>query len=177
MVKINLIEKLKELYTYINVDVDKEFAVELIPVVELVMTTPDIMRKLAKYEPDIVQRLYIKYCEKNNIESKTYINLMDRMYNSVRFKVYKLLETLYDIVQEDSPAWNTRWKIKSYYKIKFNEVKTNIGILLEPKPEYIEKEKKNEEIRKYNIKQRRKCKKWRDSNLKFYKKMLKIINN
>ena len=87
------------------------------------------------------------------------------------------LEALYDIVQEDSPAWNTRWKIKSCYKIKFDEVKTNIGVMLEPKPECVEKEKRNEEIRKYNTKQHKKCQKWRDSNLKFYKKMLKIISN
>lgn len=177
MIKIDLIEKVKELYTYINVDIDKEFAIELIPVVELVMTTPDMMKKLAKCELNIVQRLYIRYCEKNNIKSKTYMDLMDHMYNSVRFKVYKLLEALYDIVQEDSPAWNTRWKIKSCYKIKFDEVKTNIGVMLEPKPEYVEKEKRNEEIRKYNMKQHKKCQKWRDSNLKFYKKMLKIISN
>lgn len=44
MIKIDLIKKLKELYTYINVDIDKEFAIELIPVVELVMTTPDMMK-------------------------------------------------------------------------------------------------------------------------------------
>lgn len=64
MIKIDLIEKLKELYTYINVDIDKEFAIELIPVVELVMTTPDMMKKLAKCELNIVQHLYIRYCEK-----------------------------------------------------------------------------------------------------------------
>ena len=76
------------------------------------------------------------------------MDLMDHMYNSVRLKVYKLLEALYDIVQEDSPAWNTRWKIKSCYEIKFDAVETNIGVILEPKQEYVEKEKRNKKMLK-----------------------------
>lgn len=181
MIKIDLKEKFKELYDYIDVDVDKQFAIELIPVVELVMTSPDIIKKLAKHEPNFIQRLYINYCEKNNVKSDTYTHLIECIYNFTRMKVYRLLETLYDIVEEDSPSWRTKWKIKPYHKIKYNEVESNIaGIkakVLEPKPEYAEKVKKNKKITKYNDKQYKKCKKWRDSNLKFYKKILKIVNN
>jgi hypothetical protein len=86
-----------------------------------------------------------------------------------------------DIVEEDSPAWNTKWKMKCYCKIEYDEVESDVvGIkatVLKPKPEYAEKVKKNEKIMKYNIKQREKCIKWRKSNIKFYKKILEIINN
>ena len=182
MSKIELSKKLKELYDYTNVDVDKEFAIELIPVVELIIINPDVIKRLAKYESNFIQRIYINYCEKhNNIKSNTYIHLIKHLYNLVHYKVYKVLEALYDIVEEDSPVWNTKWRIKPYYKIKYNEVKSNIlGVettLLEPKPEYIEKVKKNEKFIKYNMKRRKECQKWRNSNLNFYKKLLKILNS
>lgn len=182
MSKIELPKKLKELYNYKNVDVDKEFAIELIPVVELVIMNPDVIKKLSKYESNFIQQIYIDYCERhNNVKSNTYTYLMKYLYNLARYKVYKLLETLYDIVEEDSPVWNTKWKIKPYCKIKYDEIKSNIlgveTILLEPKPEYIEKVKKNEKLMKYNMKRKKECQKWRNSNLKFYKKMLKILNS
>ena len=165
-----------------NVDVDKEFAIELIPVVELIILNPDVIKKLSKYESNFIQRIFIKYCEKHDdTKLNIYIHLMKHLYNLTCYKVYKLLETLYDIVEEDTPVWNTKWKIKPYCKIEYNEVKSDLlgveATLLEPKPEYIEKAKKNEKLMKYNMKRRKECQKWRNSNLKFYKKMLKILNS
>lgn len=182
MSKIELSKKLKELYIYINVDVDKEFAIELIPVVELIITNPDAIKKLSKYESNFLQRIYINYCEKHDdTKSNIYTHLMKYLYNLTCYKVYKLLETLYDIVEEDSPVWNTKWKIKPCYKIEYNKIKSNLlgveATLLEPKPEYIEKAKENEKLMKYNMKRRKECQKWRNSNLKFYKKFLKILNS
>lgn len=172
-----VLDKLKELYTYINVDIDKEFAIELIPIVELVLMDTAIIKKLAGHELSFIEKIYVKCCESKNKQNNLYNTILDKADKIVRYKVLTLLDCLYDIMKEDSPSWNTRWKIKCYYKIKYDEVQSDFGIILEPKPEYLEKEKKNEEIRKYNLKQRKKCQKWRNSNIKFYKNILKIVNN
>lgn len=175
------VEKAKEMYKYINVTIDKEFALELIPIVELVMTDNSTMKRIAREELTFFEKLYVKYCESKEKQTCLYNKIIENSINTVRYKVLMLLETLYDILHEDSPQWNTRWKIKPYYKIKYNEVKIKVfgvdSIVLEPKPEYVDKDKQNEEFRKYNLKRRAKCQKWRDSNIKFYKKVLKIINN
>lgn len=171
----------KELKDYCDVVIDREFAIHLIPVIEMIMTNTDTVKKISYSQLNYVQKMYIKFCENKEIETDSYKEIMNSVFNTTRYKIHKLLETLYDIVEEDSPAWNTKWKIKCYSKIEYDEVESDVvGIkanVLKPKPEYAEKVKKNEKIMKYNVKQREKCIKWRKSNVKFYKKILEIINN
>lgn len=171
----------KELKDYRDVVIDKEFAIHLIPVIEILITNTDTIKKISYSQLNYIQKMYIKFCENKGIETDSYKEIMNSVLNATRYKIYKLLETLYDIVEEDTPAWNTKWKMKYCYKIEYDEVESDVvGIkatVFKPKPEYAEKVKKNEKIMKYNIKQREKCIKWRKSNIKFYKKILEIINN
>ena len=174
-------KSLKEMANYINVTIDKEFALELIPIVELTMTHTDTIKKIAKSELNFIEKFYIKLCDKKQIETKLYQKIMEKGINLTRYKILKLLEVLHDIMTEDSVSWNNRWKIKSYYKIKYDEIKTDIlgveSFVLEPKPEYRQKQKENERRMEYNLKRKKICQKWRNSHLNFYKKILKIVNN
>lgn len=172
---------LKEMAKYIDVTIDKEFALELIPIVELTMTHTDTIRKIAESELNFIEKFYIKLCNKKQIETKLYRKIMEKGINLTRYKILKLLEVLHDIITEDSVSWNSRWKIKSYYKIKYDEIKTDIlgveSFILEPKPEYRQKQEENERRMKYNLKRKEICQKWRNSHLNFYKKILKIVNS
>lgn len=175
------VEKAKEMYKYINVTIDKEFALELIPIVELVITDPSAINKIAKEDLCLWKKLYIKHCDKEDKKTKLYNKILEDSTNMVRYKVLVLLNVLYDIINEDSPKWNTKWNIKPLYKIKYNEIKTDIlgieSFVLEPKPEYIENVKRNKKIEKHNNKRRKTCQKWRDSSINFYKKILEITKN
>ena len=110
-------KSIKEMANYINVTIDKEFALELIPIVELTMTHTDTIKKIAKSELNFIEKFYIKLCDKKQIETKLYQKIMEKGINLTRYKILKLLEVLHDIMTEDSVSWNNRWKIKSYYKI------------------------------------------------------------
>lgn len=175
------IEKAKEMYKYINVTIDKEFALQLIPIVELVITDGSAIKKIAKQDVSFVKRLYIKHCDKKDIQTHLYNKIIEDSIAMVRYKVLVLLDALYDIINEDTPKWNNKWNIKPLYKVKYNEIKTTMlgfeSFLLEPKPEYMENVKRNKKIQKHNEKRRKICQKWRNSSIDFYKKMLKIVKD
>lgn len=176
-----LLEKRNEMYKYIDVTVDKDFALEVIPFVELVMLNTDTIKKIARFELSPLKKWYINHCDTKKITTRLYKNIIEESMNITRYKVLTLLDALYDIINEDTPRWKARWKIKEYYHVEYNKVKSDLlrvdSTSLEPKPEYIEKYKKNEKISKQNVKRYKKCEKWRNSNLKFYKKILKIVNS
>ena len=175
------IEQIKSMYKYINVTVDKQFALELIPIVELIITDISSIKKITISELPFFERIYVKHCNKKEIYTKLYEKIIEKNINKTRYKILSLLDVLYDIVQEGNPSWNTRWKIKPYCKVKYDEVKTTLfgieSFVLKPKPGYEKKVKQNEKIEKHNKKSIKMCQKWRDSKLRFYKKILKIINN
>lgn len=180
MNKTNLIKKLKDMSKYIDVNIDKEFALEIIPIVELVIMDTSLVTRIAKSDIKFPQRLYINHCDKKEVKTKFYEKIMENAIKSTRYNLLTLLDTLNDIVKENTPAWKVKWRMKEYFKVKYNKVKTNVSgvtmTMLEPKEKYKENQKKNEKISNYNSKRFKKCEKWRNSNLKFYKKILKTIN-
>ena len=169
--------KLQELSKYYDVDIDKDFASELIPVIKLVILNTDIKVKIAKGELNFFENWYIEHCAKKDVSTSLSQKIMDKATTRVRQKLIKLLEVLEDIVDEDSDAWNKKWGIESYHKLKYDKVKSTqlSGYVLKVKPEFKQKQKENDKIRSRNIKRREKCLKWRDSHIKFYKKVLKIV--
>lgn len=177
---MNNINQFKILNDYIDVTVDKEFAVELIPIIELATTDTFIVEKISIFELSLLKRLYVKHCLKKNLITKSCKRILENSINITRHKMLVLLDVLYDIVQEDTPGWKKRWDIKRYNRIEYNNIETKIGDIksstLEPKPEYKEKIKENKIIEKHNKKCLKICQKWRKCGINFYKKIIKIIN-
>lgn len=174
-------EEMKQLSKYFDVTVDKEFASEIMPIVELVITDGHLIEKISRSELPFFQSLYINQCDRNGIRNKMYDEIIKSTKDNVCRNLLNVLSALKDIVEEDTKEWKEKWKIKEYNKIKYNKVRSDLlnieAYVLEPKPEYVEKDKENEKIRKYNQERRKKCEKWRNSNLKFYKKLLRHFMN
>ena len=174
-------EEMKQLSKYFDVTIDKEFALEVIPIVELVIMNGHLVEKISRSELPFFQNLYINQCDRNGIRTKMYDEIMKSTKDKVCRNLLNVLSALKDIVEEDTKEWKAKWKIKEYNKIKYNRVRSDLlnieAYKLEPKPEYVKKDKENEEICKYNQKRRKQCEKWRNSNLKFYKKLLRHFIN
>lgn len=177
----NILNKLKSYCKYADITMDKEFALELVPLVERVITDTSALERLSRMEHRWTEKLLFDKCEKHGIITKWHAEINEKHSNKIKLKTLRLLEALYDIITEDTPAWERKWNIKDCHELEYDEVKKKqCGLeytVWTVKPEYKHLEKENKKIISHNSKQRSKCQKWRDSYLGFYKEILRSINN
>lgn len=166
-----LFEALKQAAPSLGWNVDVSFAKLLLPVIK--------EYKKKSFEVIDFEYMNLRFIDQILVSIFSKIGLKKfekiiRKANGLRWKkhIEDLEAALEDVLIEDTAEWEKYWHLKEMYPVEYDQIPEIINnqkmFSLQVKKEFVENQKKNVKIIKYNIKQELKCYKWRDKQFRWF---------